>query len=115
MKMIYVGTDNGAYISLDQGKKWNMFNNGLNKVAVHDLAIQKENKDLVGYHGRSIYKTDLSVIYSYLSESEIKFQTHYLNVSDINFSSRWGKRVYNWSNETRQPMNFSLVFKPKVY
>ena len=112
--VIYVGTDNGAYISLDQGKKWNMFNNGLNKVAVHDLVIQKENKDLLlATHGRSIYKTDLSVIYSYLSESEIKFQTQYLNVSDINFSSRWGKRVYNWSNYTSANEFFHLFSNQK--
>jgi len=108
--VIYVGTDNGAYISLDQGKKWNLFSNGLNKVAVHDLVIQKDNKDLlIATHGRSIYKTDLSVIYSYLSESKIKYQTYYLNIPDINLSPRWGKRTYNWS-KFEKPNKFFHVF-----
>ena len=65
--ILYVGTDNGSYISLDNGDNWAPFVNGLNKVAVHDIVIQtKENHLLLGTHGRSIYKTDLSFIYNYL-------------------------------------------------
>ena len=42
--IIYLGTDNGAYISLNKGDEWAPFSNGINKVAVHDLVIQKDNK-----------------------------------------------------------------------
>ena len=43
-----------------------MFSKGIPKVAVHDLVIQKEAKDLlVGTHGRSIYKTNIAALQQY--------------------------------------------------
>ena len=54
--LLYLGTDNGVYMSFDKGLSWNSFNNGLQKVATHDLVIQKRAEDLlIGTHGRSIY------------------------------------------------------------
>ena len=95
--LLYLGTDNGVYMSLDKGLSWNSFNQGLQKVATHDLVIQKRAKDLlIGTHGRSIYKMDLSIIYSFLEKRNLK-QNHYIIPKDISFSSRWGGRTYNWS------------------
>jgi photosystem II stability/assembly factor-like uncharacterized protein len=108
--IIYLGTDNGAYISLNKGDEWAPFSNGINKVAVHDLVIQKDNKDLLlATHGRSIYKTNLSVIYSMLEKSEKKKEPHYIYVEDIRFSSRWGKKTYNWS-DYNVPKKNAIVF-----
>ena len=45
--LLYLGTDNGVYMSFDKGLSWNSFNNGLQKVATHDLVIQKRSKDLL--------------------------------------------------------------------
>ncbi|MDC1457321.1 glycosyl hydrolase, partial [Flavobacteriaceae bacterium] len=71
--LLYLGTDNGVYMSLDKGLSWNSFNQGLQKVATHDLVIQKRAKDLlIGTHGRSIYKMDLSIIYSFLEKRNLK-------------------------------------------
>ena len=108
--IVYLGTDNGAYISLNKGDEWAPFSNGINKVAVHDLVIQKDNKDLLlATHGRSIYKTNLSVIYSMLEKSEKKKEPHYIYVEDIRFSSRWGKKTYNWS-DYNIPKKNAIVF-----
>ena len=77
--LLYLGTDNGVYMSFDKGLSWNSFNKGLQKVATHDLVIQKRAKDLlIGTHGRSIYKMDLSIIYSFLEKRNLK-QNHYHN------------------------------------
>ncbi|MFT7666263.1 MAG: photosystem II stability/assembly factor-like uncharacterized protein, partial [Patiriisocius sp.] len=35
--ILYLGTDNGAYVSFDTGGSWNAFQEGLPNVAVHDL------------------------------------------------------------------------------
>jgi photosystem II stability/assembly factor-like uncharacterized protein len=54
--LLYVGTDNGLYISLNKGNTFQQLNNNLPAVAVHDLAIQNRDKELlVGTHGRSLY------------------------------------------------------------
>jgi photosystem II stability/assembly factor-like uncharacterized protein len=53
--ILYVGTDQGLYASIDRGKTYMPFT-GLPRVPVHDIAIQKrENEIVVGTHGRSIY------------------------------------------------------------
>ena len=106
--LLYLGTDNGVYMSFDKGLSWNSFNNGLQKVATHDLVIQKRAKDLlIGTHGRSIYKMDLSIIYSFLEKRNLK-QNHFIIPNDINFSSGWGKRTYNWSEFNSPDKYFNL-------
>ena len=50
-------------LRFDKGENWQLFSNGIPKVAVHDLVIQNEAKDLVvGTHGRSIYKTNIAAL-----------------------------------------------------
>lgn len=108
--ILYLGTDNGAYISLNRGKDWSPFQKGLQKVAVHDLVIQKEHKDLLlATHGRSIYKLNLSVIYSYLEKAKSKSESHYILIDNIKFSNSWGKRIYNWS-EYKSPKEHAVVY-----
>ncbi|MDB4773351.1 glycosyl hydrolase, partial [Flavobacteriaceae bacterium] len=68
-QILYLGNDQGTFVSFDQGLKWQAFKNGLTTVAVHDLVIQPHvNHLLIGTHGRSIYKTDLSPIQGVNSE-----------------------------------------------
>jgi len=111
--IIYLGTDNGAYISLNHGTDWSPFQNGLQKVAVHDLVIQKEHKDLLlATHGRSIYKMNLSVIYSYLEKTKSNNESHYIFIDNIKSSNSWGKRNYNWS-EFRSPFEKAVVYSNK--
>ncbi|MEM7382663.1 MAG: glycosyl hydrolase, partial [Bacteroidota bacterium] len=40
--LLFAGTDNGLYASFDQGLSWELFQNGIPNVAVHDLVIQPE-------------------------------------------------------------------------
>jgi photosystem II stability/assembly factor-like uncharacterized protein len=55
--ILYVGTDNGLYISFNRGESWEAFSKNLPNVAVHDLVIQPSAKELIiGTHGRSLYK-----------------------------------------------------------
>ena len=82
--LLYLGTDNGVYMSFDKGLSWNSFNNGLQKVATHDLVIQKRAKDLlIGTHGRSIYKMDLSIIYSFLEKRNLKQTISYKKLKSM--------------------------------
>jgi photosystem II stability/assembly factor-like uncharacterized protein len=54
--LLYLGTDNGAYASLDGGQTWVPLTGGLPRVAVHDLQVHPREGDLVlGTHGRSVY------------------------------------------------------------
>lgn len=89
--ILYVGTDNGVFISFDLGKEWHPFSNSLNRVAVHDLVIHpKENELLVGTHGRSIYKTELQIFYDYLDIHSHENETTILKIKDLKKTRSWG-------------------------
>jgi photosystem II stability/assembly factor-like uncharacterized protein len=92
--ILYLGTDNGLYISFNQGLKWQPFMNGLPPAAVHDVVLQTEAQDLiVGTHGRSIYKVNLKAIQQ-LSDTVLNQDLKVFEVEKINYSENWGS---NWS------------------
>ncbi|MEN8125300.1 MAG: glycosyl hydrolase [Bacteroidota bacterium] len=94
--ILYLGNDQGVYISFDKGMNWNILENSIPRVAVHDLVIQKEVKDLViGTHGRSIYKTKIDAIQDY---SKVKNKTlEILTIKDVRYSKNWGNSWSSWS------------------
>jgi len=57
--LLFVGTEFGLFFTLDGGQKWIRLKGGLPTIAVRDLAIQKQENDLVvGTFGRGIYVLD---------------------------------------------------------
>ena len=40
--VLYVGTDNGAYVSFNGGSSWEAFSSGLPSVAIHDIKVQPD-------------------------------------------------------------------------
>ena len=94
--VLYLGTDNGAYVSFDNGEKWEVFSSGIPNVAVHDIVIQPEAKDLLlGTHGRSIYKANIAPLQKMNSEMSDKSITLF-KTNPIRFSNRWGSSWSKW-------------------
>lgn len=94
--LLFVGTDNGLYASFNQGQSWEVFQSGMPNVAVHDLVIQPEAKHLlVGTHGRSIYKADISTLQELSSEIMSKDLYAY-KLENIKHSKRWGSSWSSW-------------------
>ena len=57
--LLFVGTERGAYFSVDRGKKWIKIKGNLPMVPVDDIAIHPRENDLIlGTHGRSIWILD---------------------------------------------------------
>lgn len=104
MNMLYLGTDNGAYVSLDRGESWEVFSEGLPNVAFHDLVIQQEAKHIVlGTHGRSIYTGDISLLQQITSENNTSLIVG--DIKPIRASRRWGSTGFN---------SFGKPFEPGV-
>ena len=58
-QLLFLGTEYGVYVSLNQGEAWHKFSNGMPTISVRDLAIQKRENDLVAAtFGRSFYILD---------------------------------------------------------
>lgn len=98
--IIYVGTDNGAYMSRDRGETYHAFAKALPAVAIHDMKIQKrENHLLLGTHGRSIYRTDLTNI----QQLDTSKSAQLFEEITTRHSGRWGSSRNSWS-EAFEPM-----------
>jgi photosystem II stability/assembly factor-like uncharacterized protein len=58
--ILYVGTDIGAYVTLDGGKKWHVLANSLPSTFVSDLVIHPRDSIMVAStHGRGMYAMDV--------------------------------------------------------
>ncbi len=94
--VLYLGTDNGAYVSLDKGQIWHVFSKKLPNVAIHDLVIHPEANDLLlGTHGRSIYKANIEALQ--VIDAEIMNKSLYVFESpSIKWSDGWGVSWSKW-------------------
>ena len=90
--VLYLGNDQGVWVSLDRGQSWHPFVEGLTNVAVHDLVVQPEEKHLlVGTHGRSIYKANIECLQEELPQALTLFAP-----KKVKHSKRWGKSYSPW-------------------
>jgi photosystem II stability/assembly factor-like uncharacterized protein len=61
--LLYLGTEFGAWCSLDRGQTWNHLNTNLPTVAVHEFAIHPTAGEIVAAtHGRSFWILDVSAL-----------------------------------------------------
>ncbi|WP_160130537.1 WD40/YVTN/BNR-like repeat-containing protein [Kordia antarctica] len=94
--VLYLGTDIGAYASLDKGTSWQPFQGGLPNVAVHDIVVQKQAKDLLlGTHGRSIYKANIAVLQQ-VDETIKSKDVHVFAMKNVRYRSSWGSTWSKW-------------------
>lgn len=100
--IIYLGTDHGTYVSVDHGAIFSEFSETMPNVPVHDLVVHGGEKHLlIGTHGRSIYKADVSYLYDF---NEAKANDIYVfEIDKVRHSSQWGsvRNVYSEPNERK--------------
>ncbi len=101
MDLLYVGTDQGLYFSMDGGKSFMPIGEQFPRIAVHDIALQKKASHLiVGTHGRSLYKIDVNPLRKL---KEIKDNSLYIfEVKKLVYSKSWGK-INNVYTEPAEP------------
>ena len=103
--ILYLGTDNGAYVSFNKGETWQAFSKGLPAVAVHDLVIHEDTNDLLlATHGRSIYKTSVANLQKYNDVESASQNISIFDINNIRYSGRWGSSWNKWAKP----------FEPKV-
>jgi hypothetical protein len=111
--LIYLGTDNAVYASFNNGGKWEAFAKGLTAVAVHDLVVQPEAKDLVvGTHGRSIYKADISALQKHNAIGTKAITV--FDTEEIRSNRRWGMSWGSFSFDPETTISFYSNAKAKL-
>ena len=57
--MLYVGTDFGAFVSVDGGRRWDVLGGNLPSVQVSDLAYQpRDHVIVISTYGRGMWALD---------------------------------------------------------
>lgn len=108
--LLYLGNDNGVFVSFDKGNQWQGLDNNFPKVAVHDLVIQKKANDLVvATHGRSLYKLNISVLQEFNSVKDKSIAIFEIPI--VTYSKRWGNKRFSYS-EVKEP-EFQIPFYTK--
>lgn len=116
--LLFLGTETGLYISLNQGKNWTKAHHGLPTVSIYDIEIHPRENDLIlGTHGRGIYILDDISPLQYLAKVPLSNQviqiptqrptTDWLNLSrggqrgHFLFQGENPKNIRNTSNVPR--------------
>ncbi|OQY00177.1 MAG: glycosyl hydrolase [Bacteroidetes bacterium 4572_117] len=100
--LLFVGTDNGLYASINRGESFMLMNKNLPAAPVHDLVIHPREKELIiGTHGRSLYIADISHLQQLNKEN--------LNEKIIVFSIKPVKWNNGWGNSSWWKMSASIV------
>lgn len=90
--VLYVGTDAGAYVSLDRGQTFQALCPDFPTVPVHDIAIQKRARELIlGTHGRSLYRVNIAPIQQ-LTPEVLAASIHVFEPGKVKYSDNWGKK-----------------------
>jgi photosystem II stability/assembly factor-like uncharacterized protein len=106
--VLYVGTDLGVYISMDDGGSWEMLQGGLPTTPVHDLVIHPREQELViASHARSVWVLPLKTILSITPELRAADLTIF-PISDAVITSRTPlRRRGAW--DTKDPVSAKLT------
>lgn len=87
--LLFIGTDNGLYFSLDRGQSVMRMTGGLPVVAVHDIVIHPRDHELiVGTHGRSVYVGNITELENYTDSIHNK-SLHIFDFTPYASQSSW--------------------------
>jgi hypothetical protein len=67
--VLYLATDYGIFVTIDQGKTWSAFSTTAPSVTIRDVAIQKRDREMaIGTYGRGFYVADIGPIKEFKPE-----------------------------------------------
>jgi ligand-binding sensor domain-containing protein len=113
--LLYVGTDHGLYISLDQGKTFQAIAGQFPQTPVHDLVVQAKAKELViGTHGRSMYKLNIAPL-QVLTQEVMSNQITLFALENTRYDRDWGQKS-PWQNQepVAFPFNYFVAVEGKA-
>lgn len=111
--LLYLGTDFGAFASVDGGRRWEVLGSGLPHVPVHDLALHEGTRTLVaGTHGRSAWTANVAGLSAWTAEVRAK-DLHLFEVKPPKAEKAWKEDRPTWWTR-REPEPVSLWFHAKA-
>ena len=114
--LLFAGTENGLYVSFDDGKQWTSFQCNVPVVPITDLAI-KDDDLIVATQGRSFWVLDDLSLLNQLTETAAKSEVHLFESRPVyRMSGSGSTRVGRTSGQNilgGAPIRFFLKEKPE--
>jgi hypothetical protein len=67
--VLYLGTDNGIWVTIDQGQTWSAFTTSQPTMVIRDMAIQKRDREMaIGTYARGFWIADIGPIKEFKPE-----------------------------------------------
>ncbi|HEY7311597.1 MAG TPA: PDZ domain-containing protein [Gemmataceae bacterium] len=112
--LLYLGTEFGAWCSLDRGQTWNRLNTNLPTVAVHEFAVHPSAGELIAAtHGRSLWILDVSALRQLTPETLVADARLYKPLTAIRWRQelsrgRTNRRYIGENPPSGAPLYYSL-------
>lgn len=106
-QILYVGTDNGLYISFNSGENWHPFAKNLSETGILDIFVNESTGEmLVSTAGSGIYRTSVEVLQDL--RAAITAQDFYplQEKTRIAHSSLWGNTWNEWEKPNTPEIYF---------
>jgi photosystem II stability/assembly factor-like uncharacterized protein len=108
--LLYVGTENGLFLSLDAGATWLPFRNGLPAVPVHDLLVHPRDRDLViATHGRGAYVLDAAPLQE-MTAAVLAAPVHLFDVKPVLLPRGRSRRPGARASTPANPPTFATIY-----
>ena len=109
--VLYVGTDLGAYVSVDGGDTWHVLSNAFPTTFVHDMVIHPRDDILVAAtHGRGMWALDVRQLYKFTGDVLVK-QAHIFDILPAKLPQR---RRWGWIGGEEASIHYYLKKAQKV-
>jgi hypothetical protein len=111
--LLYLGTDNGTYLSMNGGAYWERIHS-IPNVASYDMVIHPIEQELiVGTHGRSVYVVDVKP-FQKIAKSSAFDKLVTFDLENVRFNKDWGKKQYPFLNTYHAIIEFPVYLKNEV-
>jgi photosystem II stability/assembly factor-like uncharacterized protein len=106
--ILYVGTDHQVYVSMDGGKGFMALSNQLPDVPMHDLvAHPRDDKLVIGTHGRSFFIVDIGPLRSF-NQEWLEKEVRWLPLDTIRHSGNQGSKWAPYSEPGVQKVKLEV-------
>ena len=96
-QVLYLGTENGLYVSFDMGEKWHPFKENLPRSSVSAIAINPQNNQLyVGTKGHGFFTANVTSLRELRAAVQAQLFYPLKETYTIAYSSKWGNAPSPW-------------------
>ena len=112
-QVLYLGTENGLYVSFDMGEKWHPFKENLPRTSISAIAINPQTNQLyVGTKGHGFFTANVTALRELRAAVQAQLFYPLKETYSIKYSPKWGNAPSPWQSP-EEPVLYLESFASK--